>query len=618
MMKVPQFSPWVGKEEIEEIAKCIDSNWITEGPISKEFSEKLLALIGSRFGVFAPNGTLALYLALRVAGIKAGDEVLIPDFTFIASATSVEMVGARPIFVDVNRKNFQIDLTNASRLVTKRTKAIMPVHIYGTIANMDKVMDFAKKYNLKVVEDAAQAIDVRWRGKHAGTFGEVGCFSFFADKTITTGEGGFIVTDNEAIYNKLLFMRNQGRINRGSFIHPEVGYNFRMTDLQNAMGLAQLTKLVEIKKRKAHILGLYRQNLKEVEGITFFEPEKGAEWIPFRVGILCDSAHELMAYMQSRGVEPRTFFYPLHRQPCFSCLKDKTYKNDDSEFPNAVYAYEHGVCLPTFPTLSDEQVKYVCQTIKQFQGKDLFYEYYDVFYKDKDYSKETDIVLELSKKYGLGLPNKVLEIGCGTGNHTKNLASKTKNLIAIDTDKKMVSAASEKMKKLGIKNVKIINESIENLAQDDFDLAIALFNVVTYIPDTKSLNNFMKAVAKNLKPGGIFVFDCWNGAAAIIDPPKVKKLLIKLGAKKISYTLTPETDSYNQKTIMNYEIVVSSGKSKQVGGYSFNQTLWMPREIKSSLVAAGLEIIFISPSFEIEREVSEKDWKIMFCVRKPK
>jgi perosamine synthetase len=365
-MKIPQFSPWVGKEEIQAIAKCIKSNWITEGPRSKEFSEKLLALIGSRFGVFAPNGTLALYLALRAVGIKAGDEVLVPDFTFIASATSVEMVGARPVFVDVNRRNFQIDLTNADKLVTEKTKAIMPVHIYGTVCKMDNIMAFAKKHKLKIVEDAAQAIGVHWKGKHAGTFGEVGCFSFFVDKTITTAEGGFVVTNSKKIYDQLLYLRNQGRINRGSFVHPRVGYNFRMTDIQNAMGLVQLAKLGKIKKRKEHILNVYLKNLKDVKGITFFEPEKEAEWIPFRFGILCNNAHKLMSFMSSKGIESRTFFYPLHKQPCFSYLKDEKHKNNDLRFPNSVFGYEHGICLPTFPDLKDNQIKYVCRIIKEF------------------------------------------------------------------------------------------------------------------------------------------------------------------------------------------------------------------------------------------------------------
>ncbi len=358
-MKVPQFSPWVGKEEIKAIAEAIEANWITEGPKTKLFSQKLLKLTGAKYGVFAPNGTLALYLGLIAMGIGRGDEVLVPDFTFIASATAVEMAGAKPVFVDVNRRNFQIDLSKADKLVNKKTKAVMPVHIYGTVCDMNEVKKFVNKHRLAIIEDAAQAIGVHWQGKHAGTFGQVGCFSFFADKTITTAEGGFVVTNEKRIYERLLYLRNQGRLNRGSFIHPRIGYNFRITDLQAAMGLAQLKKLKQIKKRKQRLLRLYQRLLKDVPGLTFFEPEPGAEWIPFRVGIMYEKAKGLMEFMTKKGIETRTFFYPLHRQPGFKTGAQK-------DFSNAVYGYEHGICLPTFPTLTDRQVKYICRVVKQF------------------------------------------------------------------------------------------------------------------------------------------------------------------------------------------------------------------------------------------------------------
>lgn len=367
-MKVPQFMPWVGKEEYSAMSSCFEKNWITEGPKAKEFTEKLLKLTGAKYGVLAPNGTLALYLALRTAGIERGDEVIVPDFTFIASANSVEMVGAIPIFVDVNRKNFQIDLSNAEKLITPKTKAIMPVHVYGTVADMDEVMKFAAKHKLIVVEDAAQAIGVHYKGKHAGTFGKTGAFSFFADKTITTGEGGLIVTDDEKVYDELLFLRNQGRKDRGSFIHPEIGYNFRMTDIQCAIGLAQLEKFEEIKRRKLIVKEKYLEQLKNIPQIKFFEPEKDAEWIPFRVGILCERAHELMKFMTENEIESRTFFYPLHKQPCFNFLV-KNEKNIEERFPNSNYGYEHGVCLPTFPELTIEQVEFTCGTIKRFYEK---------------------------------------------------------------------------------------------------------------------------------------------------------------------------------------------------------------------------------------------------------
>lgn len=370
-MKVPQFMPYIGKEEYTAIRECFETTWITEGPKSEEFRAKLLELMGAKFGVFAPNGTLALYLGLRAIGVKPGDEVIVPDTTFIASANAVEMVGATPIFVDVNRKNFQIDVSKCRVILSEKTKAIMPVHLYGQSANMTEVMDFAEEQDLLVIEDAAQAIGVKWRSKHCGTFGDVGTFSFFADKTITTAEGGFVVTNEPEVYDRLLYLRNQGRKKRGTFIHPEIGYNFRMTDIQMAIGLAQLRKLNEIADRKRGIYNQYKQLLSEVEEIQVIEPHPDSGHIPFRVVILYENAHELMNYLSDKGIEPRTFFYPLHKQPCYQYLRyqqEWERRMEDKYFPNAIYGYEHGVCLPSFVTLTDEQVSYVCDTIKEYYG----------------------------------------------------------------------------------------------------------------------------------------------------------------------------------------------------------------------------------------------------------
>ena len=368
-MNVPQFAPWLTEEEYQAIHSCFERNWITEGPKAQEFTEALLELTRAKFGVFAPNGTLGLYLALRAIGIGPGDEVIVPDFTFIGSATAIEMTGATPIFVDVNTSNFQIDISCCEARVTANTKAIMPVHIYGTSVKMDEVIEFAQTYKLLVIEDAAQAIGVHFQGKHTGTFGDVGVFSFFADKTITTGEGGFIVTNDDVIYNNLRYLRNQGRLHRGTFIHHEIGYNFRMIDIQAAIGLVQLKKLDQIVVKKLRIAQQYQERLQDVPEVTFFQPQEGADWIPFRVGILHPKAHELMKFMAERDIEARTFFYPLHRQPCFAYLKRVypfNYPLDDSMFPHATYGYEHGLCLPSFPTLREEQIDYVCRVIKEF------------------------------------------------------------------------------------------------------------------------------------------------------------------------------------------------------------------------------------------------------------
>jgi perosamine synthetase len=340
-------------------------NWITEGPKSQEFVDKLLKMMDVKYGVLAPNGTLSLYMALRALGIGKGDEVIVPNFTFIASANAIEMVGAKPVFCDVQDSDLHIDIKKAEKLVTRKTKAIMPVHIYGMACNMYDVTSFAKKHNLKIVEDAAQAVGVKWDGKQAGTFGEVGSFSFFADKTLTTGEGGLVVTNDEEIYKKLLFIRNQGRINRGSFIHPEIGYNFRMTDIQTAVGLVQLQKFPEIVKKKAKILETYKKFLNPE--IKIIEPLAHSTHIPFRVCITVPGGSEkLMEHLKENGVEPRTFFYPLHMQPCYedkSFFKFLKKKNDLSVSERL---YKEGVCLPSWVGISTKDIKFICDKINNF------------------------------------------------------------------------------------------------------------------------------------------------------------------------------------------------------------------------------------------------------------
>lgn len=371
-MNVPQVFPWIGEAEIQAVTSVIKDNWITEGPRAREFSERLNKLMDVPFGVFSPNGTLALVLGLLALDIGIGDEVIVPDTTFIASANAVMMVGAIPVFAEVNPVNFQIDVAKCEALVTPRTKAIMPVHLYGMSAPMGAVMAFAQRHTLRVIEDAAQAIGVTYRGQHAGTFGDIGCFSFFADKAITTGEGGYVVTKDKNVYERLLLLRNQGRFDRGSFIHPAIGYNFRITDLHAAIGLAQMDKIKEIIGRKLQILEWYKAGLASVPEVRLLSLEPDATYVPFRTVILAENAHQLMSYFSEHQIQSRTFFYPLHLQPCFRFLAKECggqYDLSDTQYSNAIYGYEHGICLPAFPTLTGEQVEYVCDTVKAFYAK---------------------------------------------------------------------------------------------------------------------------------------------------------------------------------------------------------------------------------------------------------
>ena len=360
--------PFVDMSDYEALRESFEINWITEGPKSKKFNEEIRAKVNTYYGSFAPNGTLALYLALKASGIKSGDEVIVPNFTFIATANAVEMVGATPVFADINDYDFQMDVDACHKLVTEKTKAIIPAHLYGFAVDMDKISDFADKYNILVIEDSCQALGVEWNGKRCGGMGDVGCFSFFADKTITTGEGGFVATNSESIHEKLMFLRNQGRLNRGTFIHPEIGYNFRMTDIQASLGLSQLSKFQHIADSKRKIHKMYTELLSGVDGVNVIQPQESiTSFIPFRVVLTVneDTSEGVMRYMQEHGVEPRTFFYPLHKQPCFKkYIGDGRYTEDS--FKNSVDAYNRGVCLPSFASMTDEQVEYVCDTIKGY------------------------------------------------------------------------------------------------------------------------------------------------------------------------------------------------------------------------------------------------------------
>ncbi len=360
--KITQIHPYFTQDEIDEVTDCLKNAWVTEGPKSKEFLEEILRITGSSYGVLAPNGTLALYIALMVIGIKEGDEVIVPDFTFIASANAIHLTGARPVFVDVLREDLNIDPKQIEKYITPHTKAIMPVHMYGQSADMEPILETAKKHKLFIVEDAAQGLGILYKNKHVGTFGNLGCFSFFADKTITTGgEGGMIVTNDKGIYEKLCYFRNQGRLTSGTFLHPQIGYNFRLTDLQCAVGIAQLRKFSEIVQIKLRNQSLYEELLKSVKEITFLERKKYSNYIPFRTNIFVERLSALIEFLEKKGIQTRGMFYPLHKQPCFSI-----YNHSLSEYPNADYAFEHGLSLPVHCALREEDVKYICDAIKSF------------------------------------------------------------------------------------------------------------------------------------------------------------------------------------------------------------------------------------------------------------
>lgn len=360
-VRIPQYEPYLDGRELQYLADCIESNWITGGPKVKEFESRMAKLTGAKHAIACCNGTMALYIGLKIMGIGAGDSVIVPDFTFIASANSVVMAGAEPVFCDVDRNSFCMNAETIEKVITPKVKAIMPVGIYGNSPDMRELCSIATDAGLKIIEDAAQDIAVTWNGKHLGTFGDVGCMSFYSDKTITTGCGGMVFTDSDEMAEKAIMLMNQGRLKRGWYVHETIGFNFRLTDLGAAIGLAQLDKLPEIvDKKKAHE-ELYRTLLADIEQVEFPKIDKQCFNVPFRHNILVPDPEALSKHLTNLGIGNLRFFYPLHRQPCYKYLK-----YDDIMFPNTVEVYDRGLSLPSSAKLPNAEIAYICVKIKEF------------------------------------------------------------------------------------------------------------------------------------------------------------------------------------------------------------------------------------------------------------
>jgi len=357
--KIPYYEPWLGEEELAQLTEVIRANWISEGAKTREFESRLAQLHGTRYALAVANCTGGLIIALKALGIGAGDEVIVPTFTFIASASSVRLAGATPVLVDVDARTATIDPAAVERAITPRTKAILPVHLYGQAADMEAVMAIAERHRLAVIEDAAQGLAVKFRDRPVGSFGAIGCLSFFTDKSITLGEGGAVLTNSDSLYEELLMLKNDGRLERGMYVHDRVGYNLRITELQAAVGVAQLGKLDTIVRRKRANEELYRRRLQGVPGLEFAYRDPRCFVVPHRVNVLVDDPEALIAHLEANGIGSRRFYLPVHLQPSFDIKGD---------FPNAEDLYRRGLSLPSAPTLTEEQIAFVCDKVREFMS----------------------------------------------------------------------------------------------------------------------------------------------------------------------------------------------------------------------------------------------------------
>ena len=359
--KILQVDLALDRVERELVSAVVDSRWLTEGPNCRAFQQELARFLGVKHVFFAPNGTLALFLAALALDPEPGDEIIVPTFTFYGSAMAAHYAGFKPVFVDADPETFNARPEAFEAAITPHTKAIMPVHIYGQCCDMDGIMSVAHRKGVRVIEDAAQALTVRLNGRPAGTFGDIGTFSLFSDKVITTGEGGIIVTNSDEFADKIRLIRNQGRPNSGTFVHPSLGMNFRITDLQAAIGLGQLQKLPAIVEDRARKWRLYSEGLKDVGDIRIMKVLAGSDLVPFRFPIVTAEREKLAAVLEAGGIQTRGFFYPMHLQP-------KLKADPVQSLPVAERLFEQGICLPVHVHLSDSEIGEIIAIIRRYFG----------------------------------------------------------------------------------------------------------------------------------------------------------------------------------------------------------------------------------------------------------
>jgi perosamine synthetase len=368
MMSIPVSEPLLNGNERRYVNECLDSGWISsEGPFVRKFEERFAKRVGRRHGIAVCNGSAALEAAVAALGIGPGDEVILPSFTIISCAAAIIRSGATPILIDSDPVTWNLNPDHLDALISERTKAIMVVHIYGLPVDMNPVLALARRHRLHIIEDAAEMHGQTYRGKPCGSFGSISTFSFYPNKNVTTGEGGMIVTDDDDLAERCRSLRNLCFQRGKRFVHEELGWNMRMSNLNAALGLAQLERLDEFVARKRHIGAQYNRLLADIDGVQLPLPRTDyAENIYWVYGLVLDDGlpvgvDEIKTRLTQRGIETRPFFWPMHRQPVFCRMGLFA----GVTCPVAERLGQRGFYLPSGLTLSDEQIGYVAETLRE-------------------------------------------------------------------------------------------------------------------------------------------------------------------------------------------------------------------------------------------------------------
>lgn len=375
--KIPFHKPYFNQDEIDEVVDTIKSGWWTTGPKTIRFENEFKNFIGCKYAVSASSWTAAAHLSLEAIGIKPGDEVIIPSITFTATAEIICYFNAKPVIVDVQKDTFNIDPQKIEEAITDKTKAIIPVHYGGQPCDMDEIMAIAKKYNLKVIEDAAHSLPAYYKNKMIGTIGDVTCFSFYATKTLATGEGGMLCTDDEKIADRCSIMRLHGISKdawkrysaEGSWYYEVIapGYKYNFTDLQAALGLSQLKKINTMLNMRKYIYKFYNDSLKDESLITLYEIKKDRQsafhLYPLQINfeMLKINRSQFIDKLKEAGIGASVHFIPLYRHPYYK----ENFNLNIEDYPVSEQIYLGLISLPIWPGLTDGQLNYIVDTVKK-------------------------------------------------------------------------------------------------------------------------------------------------------------------------------------------------------------------------------------------------------------
>lgn len=360
---IPVSEPLITEDEVTRVMDCLRSGWISSsGRYLEQFEEKWASYCGMSYGIAVSNGSVALDIAVALLDLKQGDEVIMPAFTIISPAQAVIRAGGVPVLVDSNIYNWQMDVAQIEGKITERTRAILVVHIYGHPADMDRILELARKYGLTVIEDAAEVHGAEYKGKKCGGIGDISTFSFYANKLVTTGEGGMVLVRSEKHAIRAKGLRNLCFQPQQRFLHEELGYNFRMTNIQAAIGIGQIERMETIVAKKRRIAAEYTKRLGSVPHISLPVEEPWALNVYWVYGILLDEVVDTMALtkdLSERGVETRPFFLGMHEQPVFQ--KMGLFKNE--KYPVAEKMARKGFYIPSGLTITDEEIEKVVEAI---------------------------------------------------------------------------------------------------------------------------------------------------------------------------------------------------------------------------------------------------------------